>query len=145
MSEYNNYNNFPEWMRGFGRPQGPRNSTVKNVDVVSKRVKEIQHMKKTLEARIKSLQMYKNYDPIVSTNNNPKQSSVKMIRFIHQSKKFATDEITSLSRIIQGYDIQLKSFPSVITKKVPVRTATGLHSTKNVRFLSYPVVKSRWF
>ena len=145
MSEYN-YNNFPtDWMNRFRRNQGPRNSTVKNVDVVSKRVKEIQHMKKTLEARIKSLQMYQNYDPIVSTNNNPKQSSAKMIRFINQSKKFATDEITSLSRIIQGYDIQLKSFPSVITKKVPVRTATGLHSTKNVRFLSYPVVKSRWF
>ena len=143
MSDYNNYNN--DWMSRFRRNQGPRNSTVKNVDVVSKRVKEIQHMKKTLEARIKSLQKYKNYDPIVSTNNNPKQSSDNMIRFIQQSKKFATDEITSLSRIIQGYDIQLKSFPSVITKKVPVRTATGQHSMKKVEFLSYPVVKSRWF
>jgi hypothetical protein len=140
------YNNNEDWMNRFQRPQGPRNSTVKNVDVVSKRVKEIQHMKKTLEARIKSLQMYKNYDPIVSTNNIPKQSSAKMIRFIQQSKKFATDEITSLSRIIQGYDFQLKSFPSVITKKVPVRTATGQPSTKNVKFLSYyPDVKSRWF
>jgi hypothetical protein len=113
MSEYNNNNDLMNRLR---RPQNPRNAVVKDIAIVSQRRDGIKKMIGTLEARIKSLEKYQTYEPVVSTNNTPNSSRVVMDSFTRQSKEFAGKEIISLDQVIQGYQTQLNNLPRVYSK-----------------------------
>jgi hypothetical protein len=119
-----------------------RNAAVKDIAVVSQRRQGIKKMIKTLEERIKRLDQYKAYDPVVSTNNTPNSSRVVMASFTKQSQKFADDEIISLDKIIQGYRTQLNSLPNVYPKIIPSKNGK---SKRRVHIVSYADPSRRGF